>query len=206
MTTPDEPPVATTVVDATVAIVLAAGAGARFRGAVHKLEARLHGGATVAARSIDTAIDASIGPVVIVTGAVPTIADHVGDRPRVVVVHNPDWADGQMTSLRAGLAAAERLGADAVVVGLADQPFVGAASWRAVAGSTSPIAVATYDGRRGNPVRLHRSVWHLLPPRGDEGARSLIRSHPDLVEPVPCAGSPDDIDTVEDLQRWQNRS
>lgn len=184
----------------TVAILLAAGAGTRFSGGGHKLDATIMG-RSVAHRALAAAIDARIGPVLVVTGA-----HRISIPADVTEVPNPDWADGQITSLRRGLAAATELGATAVVVGLADQPFVTADAWRAVAASSSPIAVATYDGRRGNPVRLHESVWHLLPESGDEGARALIRVRPDLVEPIPCAGSPADIDTEEDLRRWQSNS
>lgn len=197
-----------------MAVVLAAGAGSRFRGHEHKLLARI-GGVPIAARAITSALDAAIGPVVVITGALDLereLGGH-GDLDRgtpgtgdVRFEHHPQWAAGQATSLHLAIETARQAGMDAVVVGLADQPFVPPEAWRAVAASRAPIAVATYDGRRGNPVRLHRSVWPLLPTEGDEGARRVIRLHPDLVEQVPCAGSAADIDTWEDLQQWQNNS
>ncbi len=194
---------ATTDVSTTVVIVLAAGAGSRFDGPGHKLTAVVDG-RSLADRSVATALEADVGPVIVVTGAVELDLPH--GRGRLHVVHNPDWADGQSTSLRAGIAEAERLGARAVVVGLADQPFIRPEAWRLVADATSPIAVATYGGRRRNPVRLHHDVWHLLPTSGDEGARSLIRLSSHLVQEIPCPGSPVDIDTLEDLRAWQNKS
>ena len=185
-----------------VVVLLAAGAGSRFEGARHKLTAILDG-RSIAEASIESAVQAAVGPVVVVTGAADLM---LADSEHVRVVDNPDWASGQSTSLAAGIAEADRLGADAIVVGLADQPFIEPEAWRRVAAATSPIAVATYDGKRRNPVRLHREIWPLLPASGDEGARSLIRLRADLVQEVPCPGSPADIDTLEDLRTWQNRS
>jgi molybdenum cofactor cytidylyltransferase len=191
-----------------VVVILAAGAGTRFDGDGHKLSAQIaESGSdevrTVAERSIAAALVADIGPVVVVTGAV---ADVVPDHQlgAVTVCHNERWHDGQITSLHAGIDAARSLGATTVVVGLADQPFIDPAAWRAVAEAPGPIAVATYDGRRANPVRLDAEVWGLLPTSGDEGARALMRVRPELVREVACPGSPADIDTTEDLRRWQS--
>jgi CTP:molybdopterin cytidylyltransferase MocA len=190
------------------AVLLAAGGGTRYRGPTHKLLAPLRG-RPVAAWAVDAALAAGLDEVVVVSGAVELAslldegtAGEDGRRPRVRVVHNPRWAEGQATSLQAAVAAAREAGHEAIVVGLADQPFIRPDAWRAVAEATSPIAVASYDGRRRNPVKLAASVWPLLPSTGDQGARRLFDLHPDLVSDVPCAGDPGDIDTVEDLTPW----
>jgi molybdenum cofactor cytidylyltransferase len=184
-----------------VLAVLAAGAGARFAasgGDGHKLLARV-GEHRLVDLAVGAALASGAGPVAVVVGASP-----VGDLPGdVEVIANPDWAGGIATSVQAAVHWAEGR-ADAVVIGLADQPGVRADAWRAVAAAPDdpPIAVATYGGRRGNPVRLHRSVWPLLPVTGDAGARALFAERPHLVGEVRCDGDPADVDTVEDLHRW----
>lgn len=196
----------------TVVVLLAAGAGTRFEGNGHKLSAILpatahHGAQTVLERSLAHAVDADIGPVVVVTGAanvVPTTTAPGAAPAQVTVCHNERWAEGQITSVHAGIDAARALGATSVVVGLADQPGIGPDAWRTVAATDGPIVVATYEGRRANPVKLDQTVWPLLPTTGDEGARALMRVRPELIREVPCSGHPTDIDTTEDLRRWQN--
>ena len=215
----------------TAGVLLAAGAGARFAGPRHKLLSVVSGG-TVAARSLRSLLDAGLDAVAVVTGAVDLgpVFDEAADeheRSGIALLPNDAWESGMASSVRCATAWAAGRGFDAVVIGLADQPFVTPAAWQAVAACAAPIAVATYGGqrdvpvrpgsphpvgvrrvsrarggRRGNPVRLAREVWPLLPCDGDEGARPVMRRHPEIVVPVACEGRPDDIDTVEDLRRW----
>jgi CTP:molybdopterin cytidylyltransferase MocA len=186
----------------TTAVLLAAGGGSRFLGPTHKLLAEI-GGVPVFRRSLDSVIAAGLDHVLVVTGSIALDVE----APGVTVVHNPEWELGQAGSLQRALRVATGLGSDVVIVGLADQPFIPPSAWRAVADAptSAPIVVATYDGARGpNPVRLHSSVWQDLPDKGDEGARTLMRLHPDWVDEVACEGSPADIDTLEDLGSWTN--
>lgn len=183
----------------TAAVVLAAGGGTRFEGPVHKLLA-LYRGRPLVTWAVEHALAAGLDETIVVAGAADVAAVLP---PGVRVVDNPRWEEGQATSLQVAVRAAEESDHEAIVVGLGDQPLIGPDAWRAVAGaSDAPIAVATYHGRRRNPVRLGREVWPLLPTEGDEGARVVMRLRADLVREVACRGEPADVDTADDLTRW----
>jgi nicotine blue oxidoreductase len=72
------------------------------------------------------------------------------------------------------------------------------------------VVVAAYDGRPRNPVLLAREHWPevIATAVGDQGARAFLRARADLVTPIECGdtGSPDDIDTAEDLERVARRA
>jgi CTP:molybdopterin cytidylyltransferase MocA len=185
---------------AIAAIVLAAGEGSRFTasgGEGNKLLAP-YLGRPVIEWTIEHAATAGLDATYVVVGATDvSLPPGVG---LVRIVRNERWRDGLASSLQAGLRAARRDGYGTVVVGLGDQPLVPAEAWRRVARTSAPIAIATYDGVRGNPVRLSGPVWPLLPTTGDEGARKVMRRRPDVVVEVPCPGSAADVDTVDDLE------
>lgn len=186
-------------------VLLAAGSGTRYQGPTHKLLAVLPGAPPLYRQALDAAIEARVGPIVVVTGQARLVLPKPSAKgPGVWAVHNPAWAAGQATSLASAVRWATAADWEALVVGLADQPGILASAWRAVAAATGAIAVATYGGRRRNPVKLARNVWPLLTDAGDEGARQLMRMRPELVEEVPCSGRPVDIDTVEDLKKWSS--
>ena len=187
------------------AVVLAAGGGSRFEGPPHKLLASVRGEPMVV-RAVRTALGAGLDETIVVAGAVdlaPALSA-AGLAEEVTLVVNERWAEGQATSLAAGIRVADGAAHDAVVVGLGDQPGVSSEAWQRVAAHQpdASIVVATYGGQRRNPVRLDRRIWPELPSEGDEGARVLLRRRPDLVVEVGCPGEPDDVDTLEDLERW----
>jgi len=187
----------------TMGVLLAAGGGTRFRavGGSHKLLAELRG-IPLWRHSLDHLLAAGFEHNVVITGAATLsgLAD-----TNAQVAHNDAWASGQASSLQLAIAAARAAGVDAIVVGLADQPFVPPEAWRAVADAPTEcrLVVATYAGEWGpNPVRIASSLWPELPTDGDEGARSLLRRLRDDVCTVACVGSAADIDTPEDLALW----
>ncbi|MEY4025325.1 MAG: hypothetical protein RL438_838 [Actinomycetota bacterium] len=179
-------------------VLLAAGGGTRFGGTHHKLLTSV-AGKTVFEWALQSALEADIGPVAVVWGSVELPRHAASDG--VTYLHNEEWATGMASSVQRALQWANERGLQSVVIGLGDQPCIPPSAWTAVARSTSPLAVATYLGERANPVKLHAEFFALVPKTGDEGARSLLRSHPELVAEVPCTGSGIDVDLVEDIER-----
>jgi nicotine blue oxidoreductase len=185
------------------AILLAAGSGSRFGGG--KLLAPYRGRPLIESPLANLA-RAPVDETLVVVGDDAERLRPLVEPYGVRVVENPEWEAGQSTSVRAGLLA---LGPEvgAAVVLLADQPLVGpGAVGRLVAAfeEGAEVAIATYGGERRNPVLFGREVWPLLVRElaGDEGARAVLRRHPDLVREVPCdgVGDPADVDTPEDLR------
>ncbi len=184
----------------SLGVLLAAGAGSRFTGGHHKLLAPLKG-APVVSYALSAMVSAGFEQCIAITGSVAL----TGHLDGVTEVHNPDWSTGQRSSVLAAIGYAQEHGFESIVVGLGDQPFIPTAAWQAVANTDSPIAIATYDEVRGNPVKLSSTVWDLFRSTHgdpDSGARDLIRLHPELVREVACKGNSADIDTTEDLSKW----
>ena len=129
---------------------------------------------------------------------------------RVRVVVNTAYAEGQSTSLCAGLRSASP-GAQAAAVLLGDQPrvtaqlidLVATAFAKSAACVARPVYAGVGGGRvPGHPVFLARRVWpETTKLRGDQGARALLLAHPEWLCEVSVAGeAPPDVDTWEDYR------
>jgi CTP:molybdopterin cytidylyltransferase MocA len=144
-------------------------------------------------------------PVVVVLGAAADLVRRSGLGDAVVCV-NEGWQEGMGSSLRIGLAEADRLGAPAALVLLCDQPVVTPAlvarlidTWQ----EGSSAVVASYGGEGRTPVVLDSSLWPSVSQGavGEMGARWFLRSRPELVTLVDCGdvGEASDMDAPTDL-------
>ncbi len=187
------------------AIVLAAGQATRFGQCKQVL--RL-GGKTILDHALDNLRGSKIDDIVIVLGA---HADEIREKVRLLessverVVTNFDFASGMSTSIQAGLRALPE-SAEAAMIVLGDQPFVTPRTidllidaYRRTRGN---VIVPTYNGVRGNPVMVDRSLFgEMLGIRGDVGCRAIFGELADSIVKVPVddRGVLIDIDTREDL-------
>jgi len=181
-------------------IVLAAGAGSRFGGTKQLVELD---GKPLVRHAIDALEQADVDELLVVVG-------HDADAVRaaipdnVTVVDNPDYRDGQATSLAAAFHAVDDA-SEAAVILLADQPGVTADDVRALIrgfGATRSQIVRLIFADGPGPALLSREIYaeagHL---HGDAGARVLMASHPEWVHEVTVdRPAPRDIDTPRDLR------
>jgi molybdenum cofactor cytidylyltransferase len=178
-------------------LILAAGAGTRF-GPESKLLAEL-GGRPLLEHAIRAQCAVPrLDRVVVVLGAqAEEILSRVELR-RAEPVLCPEWEEGQSASLRCGVRAVTKLGADRVIVTLGDEPLITPALIERFV-DEQPGARAVYNGRPGHPVLLASEQLSAISElTGDRGARTLIQHGP----AVECArlGSGRDVDTPDDLE------
>jgi molybdenum cofactor cytidylyltransferase len=189
-------------------VVLAAGRSTRM-GGPNKLVSEL-GGKPLVRRVTEEVLSSRAGPVIVVTGHQRERVEAALDGLPLKKVHNPSFAEGLSTSLKAGLAALPP-DVDGAIVCLGDMPQVSADLIDRLIGAFDPeraalIVVPTFEGKRGNPVLWSRRFFHELGAlEGDVGARHLIGQFPDAVTEVPVTGQGAffDIDTPEALELAQ---
>ena len=161
----------------------------------------------VIVRVVRAALNSGASPVIVVTGHE---ASRIADALRgfeVELVHNPRFADGMSTSLRAGVAAL-RENHDGALVMLGDMPQVAPTDLKALleafaaANDRRAICVPVRGSRRGNPVLWGAAHFHdIMQIAGDVGAKRLLAAHANNVMEVPAEsdGVLADIDGPADL-------
>jgi molybdenum cofactor cytidylyltransferase len=181
------------------AILLAAGASRRM-GATNKLLLPVDGEPMIR-RSARTLLASRVASVTVVTGHQAARIEATLEGLDVRLIRNPRHAEGQMTSVRRGVLAAEV--ADGYLIGLGDQPAVGAADvdHLIAAFADAPpdrILVPILEGERGNPIILPASARAEVKAGGvNFGCRNLIQRHPGRIHIVEAKSAAvlGDVDT-----------
>jgi len=126
----------------------------------------------------------------VVLGAGAEVIRAIAKLDASVVVLNPDWEQGQLSSICAGIRSLEGIETDGIVLCPVDHPLVSA---RLVSElierfyeARKSIVVPTYKGRRGHPAIFSSEVFgELLAAPADKGARAVVWAHSADVLEVP---------------------
>jgi molybdenum cofactor cytidylyltransferase len=188
------------------AVILGAGRSTRM-GGPNKLLEQI-GGRPLIRIAAEQALASRAGPVIVVTGHQRDKIEAALEGLNVRLVHNPNFAEGLSTSVKAGLAAVPEA-VDGAIVCLGDMPQVTAALIDKLVAAFDPersalVVVPVIDGKRGNPVVWSRRFFpELAALEGDVGARHLIGRYPEAVAEVPLSDTAAliDVDTPEALKK-----
>jgi CTP:molybdopterin cytidylyltransferase MocA len=138
----------------TAGLILAAGEGKRFGGPKAPY---VHNGERLVDSAAKVLTEAGCDPVFVVLGA------WMGEVPGVTVLENPQWSTGMGSSLQVGLKHLNSEGGiDEVVVSLVDLPGLTSEAVARIVSTPGEIVVATYDAKRGHPVKFASSTWPEL--------------------------------------------
>jgi molybdenum cofactor cytidylyltransferase len=192
------------------AVMLAAGTSSRMQGR-HKLLLPIEGEPAIR-RTARALLESGPEELVVVTGFNGRAIIEALDGLTLRFQFNPYYAQGQMTSVAAGVASLAAP-CDVVLVCLADQVLLTPEDYRELidaycAMPHGSILVPSFNGQRGNPVAFSAShATEVISGHVNPGCRKLIQEHPEEV--VVHAASNDrfiiDMDTPEDYARILQR-
>ena len=189
------------------AVILAAGTSTRMGQPKQLLPLD---GTTVLARAIENVRSAGLVEIVLVLGASAEairrqLPQSLLEGLKVVV--NQGYAKGMASSLREGLSQVSPR-SDAALIILGDQPFIQPETLHQIIDgyhrAAAQIVIPSYQGNRGNPVLLDRSVFsEVMALEGDTGCRAIFMNHLDTILKleVEDPGILFDIDSQDDYER-----
>jgi CTP:molybdopterin cytidylyltransferase MocA len=169
------------------AIILSAGASSRMG---HPKALLPYREGTFLGHLIQATSHSRIGVTRVVLGAGADEIRTVAKLDASVVVLNPDWQQGQLSSICAGLRSLEGIETDGMMLCPVDHPLVSATLVSNLIEqfylNGKSIVLPVYDSRRGHPVIFSSALYEeLLTAPPDKGARAVVWAHPNDVLEVP---------------------
>jgi molybdenum cofactor cytidylyltransferase len=112
-------------------------------------------------------------------------ADEIRARAKLdpsLVVVNPDWEQGQLSSICAGIRSLAGIETDGILLCLVDHPLISASLISNLIDkfyeNAKLIVLPTYNARRGHPVIFSRALYsELLNAPPEKGARAVVWAH-----------------------------
>ncbi len=131
-----------------------------------------------------------IGVTRVVLGAGAENIQMIAKLDSSIVVLNPEWEYGQLSSICAGIRSLAGIATDGVVLCPVDHPLISAALVSDLVArfyeDKKAIVLPTYKGRRGHPVIFSSELYdELLAAPADKGARVVVWAHAADVLEVP---------------------
>lgn len=158
---------------------------------------------TLIQHAIDNARSITPGEIIVITGANAEIITESVQQTQVRWIHNPHWSNGMGGSIAMG-AASVASQSTGLMVFLCDQWHlqvkdlqIFAETWRS---NPERIVCARAESMNMPPVIFPSSCFEELRRlKGDQGARSLLDAHPDLLTQLPLENAACDLDTQAHL-------
>lgn len=149
--------------------------------------------------ALDTALQSSLDCICIITNGdddLSWLPKRLRTHEKCKIVKCPNANEGQSASLRCGIEKAMSIGATAIVILLADQPFITVQMIDEMIDCLkqhpdSKYIATTHEGTMKPPILFtHELFPSLLQIRGDEGARKILRgSLFNIGKQLPCNDS-----------------
>lgn len=185
----------------TAAVLLAAGASRRLGQPKQLIQL---GNESLLRRTARLALASGCSPVFVVLGyEAEQLCPELDGLP-VLAITNENWAEGIGSSLRCGVAAAQRTRAENVLLLVCDQPRLSLEHLQSLLArhyrTGAPITASCYEERVGVPAIFALPLFpELLEIRGDRGARQVIERHAAVVQVVAWPEGAMDLDWPEQL-------
>ena len=154
--------------------------------------------------AVNTAYSVAPREIIVVTGAHSKVVRNAVQHPSVRWINNPLWSTGLGGSVAVGSAAISPESTGLMIL-LCDQWCINTQdieklvnTWQS---APERIVVAQANGRYMPPV-IFPSIFFtdLQELKGDQGARSLFKTHLDLISAVPMKNAAFDLDTPAHLE------